>query len=231
MTTTTFDAAAIGSERSRPPLLAPLAGLAFVGGLIALFVTPAGEDTGETPREVVAYAASHEGWIIAMALFALAAIPLGAIFVATLLSRLRGLATATESTLVLIGGIVFTLCFALAFTIWSAPLTEISGDSRPCARPGRGLPRGRRHRLVPARGCRRRGGADGDPGLARGLAEHGRPVLALLGRGRAGRRLPRHDRLSRHVRLDGVDRRRVDRDARAVAASRVPTAAQRTRAP
>jgi hypothetical protein len=129
MTTTTLDARAIDSERRRPPLLAPLAGLAFVGGLVALFVTPAGEDTGETPREVVAYAASHEGWIIAMALFALAAIPLGAIFVATLLSRLRGLATATESTVVLIGGIVFTLCFALAFTIWSAPLTEISGDA------------------------------------------------------------------------------------------------------
>ena len=102
MTTTTFDAAAIGSERSRPPLLAPLAGLAFVVGLITFFVTPGGDDSGETPREVVAYAASHEGWIIAMALFALATIPLGGIFVAGLLTRLRGLATATESTLVLI---------------------------------------------------------------------------------------------------------------------------------
>ena len=129
MTTTTFDAAAIGSERSRPPLLAPLAGLAFVGGLIAMLLTPGGDDTGETPREVVAFAATHEGWIVGTALFALAAIPLGGIFVATLLTRLRGLATATESTLVLIGGIVFTLCFALAFTIWSTPLTDLSGDT------------------------------------------------------------------------------------------------------
>ena len=90
MTTTTLDSAAIGSERSRPPLLAPLAGLAFVGGLITLFVTPGGEDTGETPREVVAYAASHEGWILAMAFFALATIPLGGIFVAALLAGCAG---------------------------------------------------------------------------------------------------------------------------------------------
>jgi hypothetical protein len=129
VTTTTLDAATIGSQRSRPPLLAPLAGLAFVGGLIALFVTPAGDESGETPREVVAYAASHEGWIVAMALFALATIPLGGIFVAALLTRLRGLATATESTLVLIGGIVFTLCFGIAFTVWSAPLTDVSTDT------------------------------------------------------------------------------------------------------
>jgi len=128
MTTTTMDATAISSERTRPPLLAPLAGLALVGGLIALFATPAGDESGETPRAVVSYAASHEGWILAMAFFALAVIPLGGIFVAALLTRLRGLATATESTLVLIGGIVFTLCFALALTIWSAPLTDVSGD-------------------------------------------------------------------------------------------------------
>ena len=43
MTTTTLDAAAIGSERSRPALLAPLAGLGLVGGLIALFVSPGRE--------------------------------------------------------------------------------------------------------------------------------------------------------------------------------------------
>ena len=64
-----------------------------------------------------------------VAFFALAAIPLGGIFVAALLARLRGLATETEATLVLIGGIVFALCFALAFTIWSAPLVDVSGDA------------------------------------------------------------------------------------------------------
>ena len=62
-----------------------------------------------------------------MAFFGLATIPLGGVFVAALHARLRGIATATESTLVLIGGIAFTLCFSLAFTIWSAPLTDVAG--------------------------------------------------------------------------------------------------------
>ena len=129
MTTTTLDAAAIGSERSRPARLAPLAGLGLIGGLIALFASPGGDEAGETPREVVAYAASHESWILAMAFFGLAVIPLGGVFVAALHARLRGIATATESTLVLIGGIAFTLSFSLAFTVWSAPLTDVSGDT------------------------------------------------------------------------------------------------------
>jgi len=129
MTTTTLDAAAIGSERNRPSLLAPLAGLGLIGGLIALFASPGGDESGETPREVVAYAASHERWILAMAFFGLAVIPLGGVFVAALHVRLRGIATATESTLMLIGGIAFTLSFALALLIWSAPLTDVPGDS------------------------------------------------------------------------------------------------------
>ena len=122
-----LDAAAIGSERSRPARLAPLAGLGLIGGLIALFASPEEVRQGETPREVVAYAASHESWILAMAFFGLAVIPLGGVFVAALHARLRGIATATESTLVLIGGIAFTLSFSLALTIWSAPLTDIAG--------------------------------------------------------------------------------------------------------
>lgn len=109
-------------------LLAPLGGLGIVAGLLALFVTPAGEDTGETPAEVAAYATSHEGWTIAVALFALVSIPLGGAFVAGLHSRLRRLATATESTLVLIGGVVFILSFALAWTIWTAPLVDMPQD-------------------------------------------------------------------------------------------------------
>jgi len=129
MTTTTLDAAAIGLERSRPARLAPLGGLGLIAGLIALFVSPGGDESGETPREVVAYAASHEGWIVAMALFGLAVIPLGGAFVAALHARLRGIVTATESALVLIGGIAFTLSFSLALTIWAAPLTDISSDN------------------------------------------------------------------------------------------------------
>ena len=128
MTTTTFDAAAPASDRSWARLLAPLGGLGIVAGLIGLFVTPAGEDTGETPADVVAYAASHEGWSIAIALFALASIVLGGLFVAGLHDRLRGIATANESTLVLIGGITFTLCFALTWLIWTAPLVDMPSD-------------------------------------------------------------------------------------------------------
>jgi hypothetical protein len=127
MTTTTLDAWATRSERTRTARLAPLAGLGLVAGLIALFASPGGGEAGETPREVVAYAASHERWILAMAFFGLAVIPLGGVFVAALHARLRGIATATESTLVLIGGIAFTLSFSLALTIWSAPLTDIAG--------------------------------------------------------------------------------------------------------
>ena len=168
MTTTTLDAAAIGSERSRPALLAPLAGLGLIGGLIALFVSPGGGESGETPREVVAYAASHERWILAMAFFGLAVIPLGGIFVAALHARLRGIATATESTLVLIGGIAFTLSFSLALTDLVRAADRHRG--RQGARGGRRLPRDRRHRLVPVRGLRRRRCDDGDPRLARGAA-------------------------------------------------------------
>ena len=105
-----------------------LGGLGLVAGLIGLFMSPAGDETGETPREVVAYAASHEGWAIALALFALAAILLAGAFVAGLHSRLDGIATGTESTMILIGGIAFTLCLALSLTVWTAPLVDMSSD-------------------------------------------------------------------------------------------------------
>ena len=64
--TTTLDthiAAVRRTEGSRTifgRLLAPIGGLGLVAGLIALMVSPASDDTGETPAEVVAYAASHE---------------------------------------------------------------------------------------------------------------------------------------------------------------------------
>ena len=109
-------------------LVGPLGGLGLVAGLVGIFVTPAGDDTGETPREVVAYAASHEGWTVAIALFGLLSIALGAAFVAGLHARLRSVATATESALVLIGGLAFTLCFMLCWTLWTAPLVDSPED-------------------------------------------------------------------------------------------------------
>ena len=111
--------------RSWASLLAPLGGLGIVAGLIALLLSPAGDDAGETPAEVVAYASSHEGWSAAIAIFALLSLVLGGLFVAGLHARLQGIMTATESGLILIGGIAFTLCFALTLTIWTAPLLDI----------------------------------------------------------------------------------------------------------
>ena len=91
-------------------------------------ISPAGDDTGETPAEVVAYASSHEGWTGAFAFFALGSVLLGGAFVAGLHTRLRGIATQTESTLILIGGIAFTLLFALCMTIWTTPLLDMPDD-------------------------------------------------------------------------------------------------------
>jgi hypothetical protein len=110
-------------------LLPGLGGLAFVAGLVALLLSPGGYDTGETPAEVVAYASSHETWIVVMGLFAPLAVVLLGGFVAGLHARVRTLATPTEATLVLVGGVVFTVCFALSFTIWAAPLVDVPDET------------------------------------------------------------------------------------------------------
>ena len=128
MTTTTLDSRFVGFRITWARLLAPLAGFALVAGLIGIMVSPAGDDTGETPAAVVAYAQSHEAWTVAIALFGLGSIALGAVFVAGLHARLQGIATATESALVLIGGTLFTLCFSLCWTIWTAPLVDVPGN-------------------------------------------------------------------------------------------------------
>ena len=57
--------------RSWASLLAPLGGLGIVAGLILLMISPAGDDTGERPAEVVAFAESHGGWKGFFAIFAL----------------------------------------------------------------------------------------------------------------------------------------------------------------
>ncbi len=129
MTTSTFDITRV--EIRRPAwgrFLPALGGLGLVAGLIGMLFSPAGEDTGETAREVVAHAQSREAWIVATALFAVAAVALGGAFVAGLYARLEGIATRTESALILIGGTAFTLCFSLCWVIWSAPLVDTPGD-------------------------------------------------------------------------------------------------------
>ena len=128
MTATTFETGLSVTRQGWTRLFAPLGGLGLVAGLIMLMVSPASDDTGETPAEVVSYASSHEGWNIAILLFGLASVALGGLFVAGVHTRLRRVATETESALVLIGGIVFTLCFALCWVIWMAPLADMPDD-------------------------------------------------------------------------------------------------------
>ncbi len=128
MTTATIDLPVARSARSWAHLLAPLSGLALVGGFLAMLFSPAGGDTGETPAEVVAYASSNEGWLLAAGLFAIASVALCAGFVTGLHTRLRGIATAGEATLLLVGGVVFTVGLALALTLWHAPLLDMPGD-------------------------------------------------------------------------------------------------------
>ena len=129
MTTTTLDAGLALTRRGWTRLLAPLGGLGVVAGLIMLMVSPASDDTGDTPAEVVAYAASHEGWNMAILLFGIASIALGGMFVAGLHARLRSVATEAQSTLVLVGGIAFTLCFAMSWIVWMAPLVDMPSDA------------------------------------------------------------------------------------------------------
>jgi hypothetical protein len=129
MTTTTLDLAHAAREsRNWARYLPSLGGIGLIAGLIGIMLSPAGDDTGETAAEVVAYAQSHEGWTIAILLFGLASIALGSAFTAGLHARLQGIATATESTLVLIGGTVFTLCFAFCWILWTAPLADVADD-------------------------------------------------------------------------------------------------------
>jgi hypothetical protein len=128
MTTAALDTVATVTRTGWTRLLAPLGGFGLVAGLIMIFVSPASDDTGETPAEVVAYASSHEGWTVAILLFGIASVALGGMFVAGLHARLRPVATETESALVLIGGIVFTLCFAFCWIFWTAPLDDLPSD-------------------------------------------------------------------------------------------------------
>ncbi len=142
MTTTTLDITRAGIDsKGWTRLLPSLGGLALVGGLIGIMLSPASDDTGETAAEVVAYSRSHETWTIAILLFGLASLAFGGAFVAGLHARLQGIATATESALVLIGGILFTLCFSLCWIMWTAPLADTPSDDTGRARAGAGVPR------------------------------------------------------------------------------------------
>jgi hypothetical protein len=129
MTTTALDfPGTTVRPRAWTRFLPPFGGLALVGGLIALFLTPAGEDSGETAAEVVRYATDKEGWLVATALFGLASLLLSGGFVSGLHARLRAVLTPAESTLVLVGGVVFALCFMLSWVVWTATLVDLPSD-------------------------------------------------------------------------------------------------------
>ena len=178
-------------RRHAPPaadwsgLLAPLGGLGLVAGLITIFLSPAGDETGDTPAEVVAWATTHRTWNVALLLFAVASIGLGGMFVAGLHARLRAVATDTESALILIGGAAFTLCFAFCWISWLGPLDGIAADEQLALAQAVRLPRLRRRRLVLPRLRRSGRGADGRPGVACGNAGRA-AVLARVARRRCG---------------------------------------------
>ena len=130
MTTAVLETGVTTARRSWSGLLAPFGGLGLVAGLITIFLSPAGDETGDTPAEVVAWATTHRTWNVALLLFAVASIGLGGMFVAGLHARLRAVATDTESALVLIGGTAFTLCFAFCWISWLGPLDGIAADEQ-----------------------------------------------------------------------------------------------------
>lgn len=120
-----------GPTAARVPLgrlWPPVAGLVFVVVLIAVFLTPVGDDVGDTPAEVVAYADANEGWMVAAALFALVSIVLLASFVAGLYARLRPVLGEAESVAVVLGGGIFAVMTTIAWLIWTGPLIDMASD-------------------------------------------------------------------------------------------------------
>jgi hypothetical protein len=109
-------------------LLPPLAGIGLVVGLFVSFNSPLVQDSGDTPAEVVAKVSDHRTWTFVVLVYALASVGLAGGFVAGLYTRLRGVATELESSLLLVGGIVFAVCFPLALIFFQAPLADMPDD-------------------------------------------------------------------------------------------------------
>jgi hypothetical protein len=128
---TTATSEAVRFAAARPAwtkLLPSLAGIGLVVGLVVSLNSPAVEDAGDTPAEIVATATDHSTWVNVVLAFALVSVALAGGFVAGLHTRLRHVATPLESTLVLVGGIVFTVCFPLALFMFQAPLVDMPSD-------------------------------------------------------------------------------------------------------
>jgi hypothetical protein len=107
----------------------PLGGLAFVIGIIALFILA--PDTEKSPEEVIAAADGQQDRYVALAIFGLASLPLVLWFVAGLHARVRRLQSQTAPGLVLAGGTAFALLFFMATGIWAVPIIGFPGEADP----------------------------------------------------------------------------------------------------
>jgi hypothetical protein len=117
--------AAKGARASWFQRWSPLGGLLFVIGAVALALTPAGDETGETAASVVRFAEGRDAWLVVANLFALAALPLLGCFVTGIYVRLQRAGAATEAVVALVSGVSFALLFFLAIVIWTAPLVDL----------------------------------------------------------------------------------------------------------
>ena len=121
--------AVAGAGRSWMVRWSPLGGLAFVVGVVILMFTPAFEDVGDTPSEVVAYAEGNEFWIGTLGVFSLVSVLLLGWFVAGLAVRLRDGGVTEAAAVALVGGIIFVALSFLAATIFTAPLFGVTEDN------------------------------------------------------------------------------------------------------
>ncbi|MBM2823956.1 MAG: hypothetical protein HW413_2702 [Thermoleophilia bacterium] len=106
----------------------PLGGLVYVIGLVILFLTPAGDEAGDTAAEVVSNAEANENWYGALVIFGLVGLLLIAWFVAGLAVRLRDSGARDEGTVAFAGGITFATLSFMALNIFISPLFSITEE-------------------------------------------------------------------------------------------------------
>ena len=124
----TATAATPAPGRGRLIRWSPLGGLVYVIGLVVLFLTPAGDEPGDTAAEVVSNAEANENWYGALAIFGLVGLLLMAWFVAGLAVRLRDAGARDEGTVAFAGGTAFTILSFMALNIFISPLFSITEE-------------------------------------------------------------------------------------------------------
>ncbi len=120
--------ATAGAQRTWLARWSPLGGLIYVIGLVVIFLTPAGGDTGDTAAEVVKNAEANESWHGALVIFGLAGLFLIAWFVAGLAVRLRDAGARDEGAVAFAGGITFAVMSFMALNIFFSPLFSITDE-------------------------------------------------------------------------------------------------------